>query len=495
MKRGLAVFFVLLLAGAAGAGTYYQFIYQREEGTDSSRVSSDSEDAIYVDSVSMLAGLGSGTGIIMRYAGAVEPQRTWDAKVENDRKIAQTYVREGDTVRQGDKLFTYDISEYEDKLEQEQIDIERLQNEITSANASMANLQKQQAKASGDEALTLTNELLTLQNQIKQCEFDIRSKQLNISNYEQTIDNADVVSELDGVIKSVKDPSSDSGSYVYGMSSDNSNVYITVMEVGSYRVKGSVNEQNISSIYEGQRMLIYSRVDSSVYWRGAISEIDTDKGDTGNSDNYYGYGMGMDTGTSSTKYPFYVELDSSDGLLLGQHVYMEPDQGQASGREGIWLDDYYFVTEDDGSAWIWAASSSNRLEKRAVVLGEYEENLGVWQVLEGLDAEDYVTTPSDGLAEGMPVNYVDYSEATFDNPFGQDDQGDDFGNYWDEGMSYGDEEVFFEDDGSGEVNGDIQFVDEDGGNMNEDILFVDDEDANLNDDEIPFFDADALDFG
>ena len=67
-------------------------------------------------------------------------------------------------------------------------------------------------------------------------------------------------------------------------------------------------------------------------------------------------------------YPYYVELDSSDGLMLGQHVYMEPDLGQEDQKEGIWLDDYYFEIEEDGSASVWAASASNVLEKRAVTL-------------------------------------------------------------------------------------------------------------------------------
>ena len=45
---------------------------------------------------------------------------------------------------------------------------------------------------------------------------------------------------------------------------------------------------------------------------------------------------GSDVSTAS-KYPFYVTLDSSDGLLMGQHVYIEPDHGQGQRQEGIHL--------------------------------------------------------------------------------------------------------------------------------------------------------------
>ncbi len=39
-----------------------------------------------------------------------------------------------------------------------------------------------------------------------------------------------------------------------------------------------------------------------------------------------------DDTTSSSTYPFYVTLDSSDGLMLGQHVYIEMDEGQEERR-------------------------------------------------------------------------------------------------------------------------------------------------------------------
>ena len=56
--------------------------------------------------------------------------------------------------------------------------------------------------------------------------------------------------------------------------------------------------------------------------------------DNGNNDGYY---MGS-SGTTATKYPFYISLDSTDGLMLGQHVYVEADYGQGDVKEGLWLD-------------------------------------------------------------------------------------------------------------------------------------------------------------
>ena len=173
-------------------------------------------------------------------------------------------------------------------------------------------------------------------------------------------------------------------------------------------------------------MIIHSRVDESLTWHGIITEINRDKGETNSESSYY-YSSSSDNGTSSTNYPYYVELDSSEGLMLGQHVYMEPDLGQEDQKEGIWLDDYYFVIQEDGSAYTWAASSSNVLEKRAVTLGEYDEELAAYQVLEGLTEDDYITVPFDELTEGLPVIYNDYSV---------DDGMDYGGEIYDDGVEY-----------------------------------------------------------
>ena len=46
-----------------------------------------------------------------------------DVKVSSDKKIEETYVREGDTVKEGDKLFKYNTTEDEDKIEKDKIEI------------------------------------------------------------------------------------------------------------------------------------------------------------------------------------------------------------------------------------------------------------------------------------------------------------------------------------------------------------------------------------
>ena len=117
----------------------------------------------------------------------------------------------------------------------------------------------------------------------------------------------------------------------------------------------------------------------------------------------FGMSSASDDQTSSSTYPFYVNLDSSEGLMLGQHVYIEPDEGQDEKKSGIWLNDYFIVDADTDSPYVWIANGQNKLEKRDVILGQYDEDLGEYEIADGLSEKDKIAFPTDELKEGMSV--------------------------------------------------------------------------------------------
>ncbi len=373
--------------------------YKSAVSTDGERVSSTDANAVFVDSIQVIAELGSGTGLIPRFAGQVEPQETREFKLDGDRKVKKCYVKEGDIVKDKQKLFTYDTTEDESKLEQARIDLERLENTEDTSEAKKAELEKQKAAADTPEKKL---EVLTAENELKQNELDQKSKKKEIEQLEDQIKNATVYCDLDGIVKSVNDQTDS-----MDMASGGDTAYISILKLGTYRIKAEANEQNIQQIYSGESVLVFSRVDSKTFWRGTISQIKTDQGngDNNSEDSYYG----SDNSAGSTNYPFYVELEDSEGLMLGQHVYLEQDLGQENAKSGIWLDDYYIAEEDDGTHYVWAASSANKLEKRVVELGEADETLEQHQITSGLTTDDYICQPRAGLEEGLPVTYNDAS--------------------------------------------------------------------------------------
>ena len=77
-------------------------------------------------------------------------------------------------------------------------------------------------------------------------------------------------------------------------------------------------------------------------------------------------------------------------------------------------------TLSDGSvvSYVWVANEKNRLEKRIVELGEYDADLGAYEILSGLTADDYIAWPMEGLYEGVTTvtneDEVDYSSPLYD---------------------------------------------------------------------------------
>lgn len=397
MKKKVAVGIAFLVL-AAGAGGGYYWYYKNQDHA------AVSEDAVFVDSVGMITGLSNVSGRLNRFIGVVEPQKTEKIEVASGLKVKKNFVSVGDEVQVGTKLFEYDMDEAQDSITQLEIDIENADITIESTKAQIEQLEKERAKVSDNEKLSYTTQIMTAENSIKRTEYEKKSKQAEMENLKKQIANSVVTSPLQGVVKTISNPdSSSTGGMDYSSDSDSS-AYMTIMATGDYRVKGTVNEQNISQLSEGDPVIVHSRVDESIIWKGTISSIDRENPKASQSSAYF-YDSSDTSETTSSNYTFYVDMDSSDGLMLGQHVFLVQDMGQEDEKDGMWLEDYYFISDEDGgiTEYVWAVDSKDRLEKRKVTVGDFDEDTYRYQILDGLTVDDYLAFPSEELKEGMPV--------------------------------------------------------------------------------------------
>ena len=320
------------------------------------------------------------------------------------------------------------MDEAQDSITQLEIDIENYDIDIESTKAQIEQYEKERAQVSESEKRAYTTSIMTAENSIRRAEYNKKSKQAEMESLKKQVANAEVVSEMEGVVKSINRNNSGSDStdggytdsgYADSDSDENANAYIVLMATGEYRVKGTVNEQNAQQLYEGMDVLVHSRVDESLIWKGTISTVDIDN-PTQNQSSMYGMDNSM---SSSSSYPFYVEMEDSTGLMLGQHVYVEPDNGQMEERTGIWLNEYYLITNEDGEVmpYVWAADEHDKLERRRVTLGEYDEDVMEYQILDGLTEEDYIAYPEEGYQEGMAATRnIDQAGGYEDEDGGED---------------------------------------------------------------------------
>ena len=243
---------------------------------------------------------------------------------------------------------------------------------------------------------------------------------------------------MDGTVESIADLNLLLSGGLTNSDGSQSNTYIEILASGDLRVKGKISEQTIQGIYQDMPVIVRSRVDPTQYWNGTISTIDTQA--SADSNVYYD-----SSDNRASKYAFYVNLESIDGLMLGQHVTIEPDYGQATVKDGIWLNSGWIVQEDDGSAYVWAAKEGGaKLEKRNVELGEYDSDLDEYQIVSGLANSDYLAWPDTDCVVGAATTteYVfdDSEMGGMDDGIGIDDGTDmdeDFGMDGETGMDDG----------------------------------------------------------
>ncbi len=376
-----------------------------------------SENVAYVTTVGSLTGEDV-SGTQNRYAGVVEPQKTVEVKLDSGRAIQKLMVEEGQTVKAGDSLFSYDVSSGEEELATARLELERLKTEAVSYQEQINTYQREKEKAPQEEQLSYTIQIQSAQMDLKKNEYDQKSKAAEIEKLEKVSDSPVVTSEIDGIVKAINKDAMGSGDSPDSSSSGGQTAFITILGTGNYRVKGKVNEQNRGSIIEGSPVIIRSRVDPSVTWKGSMGEVDVEhpasSGGQDDATNMITSDSGEDTQTSSSSYPFYVNLDFTEGLMLGQHVYIEMDYGQEEQKKGIWLNEFY-IQDTDGKAYVWASNGQDRLKKRTVTLGDYDQELGEYEIVKGLTKEDCIAFPSEGLKEGMSVEISDQMQIPTEN--------------------------------------------------------------------------------
>lgn len=386
----------------------------------------ESGETVPVESVATITGMGY-IGAVNSYAGKVVSGEKAEIKKDADKTVLEILVEEGDMVVEGDVLFTYDMEAMQLSLDKLYIEKESYENSISSADSEIDELQKQKSSASSSQQLGYTLQIDARQADKREAEYNLALKEREITAMEAAMENTEITSPISGRVMSV---ASDDSMQDYS-GSGTSDAFITVMDVSAYRVEGHINELNVGTLYEGMRVAVRSRIDETQVRYGVIEEVDWEN-PVRSTQSYYS----TDDMTTSSKYPFYVALDDPEGLLLGQHVYIEPDLGEDA-VSGLMLPSYYIVNAD-GDAFVWAASDRDRLEKRSVTLGAYDPEWDEYEITSGLDASDYIAFPQEGLSAGLAVEYYDESSFGADGEY-----------YYDDGFYYEDgEEYYSEDDGA-----------------------------------------------
>ena len=347
---------------------------------------------VYVQSVETLMNMG-GIAPGDRFGGVVVSENVAEVQKDSDKTVKELLVKEGEDVKEGQALFSYDTDELQLSLDKKKLELEQLKASIANYKAQITSLKNERAGLTGTAKLQYTIQIQSTEIDLKEAELNLGTKEAEVQRAEDLLANSTVLSPVEGRIQAI----SENGTDNYG----NPLPYITIQQKGSYRVKGVLNELQRGGLTEGVRLTIFSRTNAGEQWGGTINLVDYENPYQGSDYDRY-YGNSSDEMSSSSKYPFYVELDDTEGLILGQHVYMELETEEEESA-AVGISGAFVCYNEDGSAYVWA-EKSGKLEKRAVTLGEYDYMQDKQEILEGLSGEDYIAFPDGELCvEGAPT--------------------------------------------------------------------------------------------
>ena len=355
------------------------------------------DKAVYVQQVASLTGVSSQD----RFSGLVVSENLTEIKKDSDKQVAELMVKEGQDVQEGDALFTYDTDQLQLNADKLDLEREQLSASLDDYQTQIGELEREREKVGANQKLQYTIQIQSAQVSLKEAELNLKTKEAELEKAKQLLENATITSPVAGRVQSINESGTDS--------QGNPAAYITIQQAGAYRVKGTIGELQQGAISEGDRIKLTSRLDSSKTWLGTVTLVDYEN-PVKNENNYYV--SSSDSGESASKYPFYVELDSIEGLIMGQHLYMER-YTEGEDASGVTVSSAYICYEDDGSAYVWAENSRGKLEKRAVTLGAYNENTDNYQVTDGLSETDYIAFPDEQYCHvGAPASHtpVTYEE-------------------------------------------------------------------------------------
>ena len=359
------------------------------------------EETAYVQSVAKILGVGY-TGKSNRYSGVVEAKDVIEIDPDSELKILERFVEAGDPVKEGTPLFAYDVESLSLSYEQLKIDIMGLENTIRSSKEETESLEKRIARTRENKQYELKLKLSEVQLAQKKAEYELKNKQKASEELEKAIKDSVVKSPVSGRVRSVKSDDGSSDPFG-GMGQESSNAYITIVAGTDYCVKGTVNEQTIRTLTEGMTVTVRPRTDENTIYKGKIYKINTEEPVTDQG----GYAYDAGGGERSSKYAFYVSLESIEGLMMGQHVTIElGEPGEDDGK--MWLPSYYLI--QDGSSWsVYKASPKGRIVKQTVKTGSYSEEKDSYEIVSGLSFLDRIAFPDASVREGMPASETLYA--------------------------------------------------------------------------------------
>ncbi|AWK51697.1 hypothetical protein DIC82_12020 [Clostridium beijerinckii] len=375
--------------------------------------------------------------------GNIEANYRNNIALNSSQKVLEVYVKEGQLVKKGDVLLVLDSSDYENKLKEEQINLENAkltlnqmvqtgiaaeksdaENSLSQAkyNLEIARRKYEDLKKKYDQSEALFNSQAISKNEfddakknkedadayLKIAEESLKNAEIifndtnnsseskianqknqialvenNIENYQQKIDDSKIVANIDGKVVKI-----DAKENQFPSAGDE----IVIDDVSKYKVVAELNQYDALKSVKGQKANIKIKGSSNSY-SGTVTEIgeiaeEKTTSNGGNQEYKVKVSVVIDDPKEEIKSGYEADV---------QFIFKEKEDCIVVGFDGIKED------KETKQKYVYVINSNNKVSKKYINVGIESEYYV--EIIEGLEQEEkYVLNPPESLIEGDLVS-------------------------------------------------------------------------------------------
>lgn len=369
-----------------------------------------------IDSLTVQDAVNNSKKTSLVLSGEVVANNSSKVKIDPSKgEVKEVFVKNGDTVTQGQPLFSY-VTSQELTAQSAQYDAQAKANGITTAqtsasikwetyNRKLANLNTLKNKYNSSKDESLLDQIKSAEDELAQALSDAKTADNEVTNAQIEAEKAQVTAQTESDRMKYDTVTADTAGTITSMNEDlptqskakkEEETFIEIMDKSKTLVKGTVSEFDREKLSVGQRVDIVDRKDPKKRWSGTVTQVGTLT--TANAGNNNG-GNKQQENPNQGKFPYTVELDQGGEMpLVGSHSYVNVVENAPEAGKVVVNKAYTF--SKNGKTYVWKVEGK-KVKMKEVKTKKVSDRLV--EITEGLTMNDTISTPREGMKDGMEV--------------------------------------------------------------------------------------------
>lgn len=369
-----------------------------------------------IDSLTVQDAVNNSKKTSLVLSGEVVANNSSKVKIDPSKgEVKEVFVKNGDTVTQGQPLFSY-VTSQELTAQSAQYDAQAKANGITTAqtsasikwetyNRKLASLNALRNKYNSSKDESLLDQIKSAEDELAQALSDAKTADNEVTNAQIEAEKAQVTAQTESDRMKYDTVTADTAGTITSMNEDlptqskakkEEETFIEIMDKSKTLVKGTVSEFDREKLSVGQRVDIVDRKDPKKRWSGTVTQVGTLT--TANAGNSNG-GNKQQENPNQGKFPYTVELDQGGEMpLVGSHSYVNVVENAPEAGKVVVNKAYTF--SKNGKTYVWKVEGK-KVKMKEVKTKKVSDRLV--EITEGLTMNDTISTPREGMKDGMEV--------------------------------------------------------------------------------------------